>query len=109
MGKGRHEVDGGENRIRLATRRDFARPTDDARQTIPSLVTGTLAVTQRAGRPPEDRLFGMPFLILGVLVLVPGSVIRGVDHQGILAQAQFLQGIEETARFVIEFLHHVAV
>ena len=51
----------------------------------------------------------MTLLVLGVLVLIPGPVVGGVDEEGVLTQAEILEGIEQAARLVIEFLHHVAV
>ena len=51
----------------------------------------------------------MPLLFQGVLVLVPGPVVRGIDHQGVFAQLEFVQNIKQAPGLVIELLHHVPV
>ena len=51
----------------------------------------------------------MTLLVLGVLVLIPGPVVGGVDEEGVLTQAEILESIEQATRLIIEFLHHVAV
>ena len=48
-------------------------------------------------------------LALGVFVLIPRSIVAGVDHQRILGQLQLIQGIKQTTRFIIKLLHHIAV
>ena len=51
----------------------------------------------------------MTLLVLGVLVLIPGPVVGGVDEEGALTQAELVEGIEQATRLIIEFLHHVTV
>ena len=70
---------------------------------------GSLPISQGPGLPPEDRILGMTFLLLGVLVLVPRTIVTGVDHKSVLTQSQLIEGIEKAAGFEIEFLDHIAV
>ena len=107
--EGGQEIDGSEDRIRRAARGHLARPADDAGQTVTALIGGTLPVAQRTGVSPEDRTLGVALLFQGVLVLVPGPVVRGVDHQGVFAQLEFVQNVKQAPGLVIELLHHIPV
>lgn len=51
----------------------------------------------------------MAFLVFVVGGLVPGAVVRGVDDEGVVAEAEAIEGIEEAAGFKIEFFDNVAV
>ena len=84
VGKGWHKIDGGKDRIIHAAHRHLARPTHNTGKTITGLVRRTLAVTQGARFTPEDGVFGMALLALGIFVLIPRAVVTGVDHQCVI-------------------------
>ena len=44
-----------------------------------------------------------------VLPLVPGPVVTSVDHQGVLAQSQFVERVEQTTSFIVELFDDISI
>ena len=109
VGKGGHEIDGGKHSIIHAPGRHFARPPHNARQTIAGLVRRALAIAQRPGFAPENGAGRMALLALGIFVLIPRAVVARINDQCVVGQFQFIQRVQQTTGFEIEFLHHIAV
>ena len=109
VGDGRHEVDGGEDGVGGSSSGDFPGPADDAREPVAAFVGGTFAVAERAGFAPEDRSFRVTLFGVGVFRLVPGTVVAGVDDEGVSLRPSSSSNVEQAAGFVVELLDDVAV
>ena len=51
----------------------------------------------------------MALLALGILVLIPRTVVAGVDDERFLDELEFVERVEQAAGFEIELLHHISV
>ena len=51
----------------------------------------------------------MALFLLRILVLIPRTVVAGVDHQRIITQALLVQHIQQAASLKIELLNHIPV
>ena len=108
-GKGRHKINGSPDRITDFSRRHLPGPAHNAGRAVPAFVAGALAVAQRTGFAPENRSLGMPLLVLVVLGLIPRAVVGGVDDQGVVAQLELVELVEQAPGFEVELLDHVTV
>ena len=62
-----------------------------------------------AGIAPEGGTLGVPLFSVRIRRLIPGTVVRGVDDQCVVAQLQLVDRIQQSAGMEIKLLDHVAV
>ena len=107
--EGRQEVEGGEQGARLSAGGNGTGPPHNAGDADARFVAGAFSCAERAGIPPEDGAFRVAFLVVGVGGLIPWAVIAGVDDEGVVPKIEVVEGVEESAGFVVEFLDDITI